>query len=56
MFPPGDRREPPADTLCPPAAQRKHAKRACGNNNRTSNVGNISSSCIMRKSLRTYEL
>ena len=26
---PGDRREPPADTLCPPAAQRKQAKRAC---------------------------
>ena len=26
---PGDRREPPADTSCPPAAQRKQAKRAC---------------------------
>ena len=26
---PGDRREPPADTKCPPAAQRKQAKRAC---------------------------
>ena len=25
----GDRREPPADTKCPPAAQRKQAKRAC---------------------------
>ena len=24
-----DRREPPADTKCPPAAQRKQAKRAC---------------------------
>ena len=29
---PGDRREPPADTKCPPAAQRKQAKRACNNN------------------------
>ena len=29
MSPPGDRREPPADTKCPPAAQRKQAKRAC---------------------------
>ena len=28
MSPPGDRREPPADTKCPPAAQRKQAKRA----------------------------
>ena len=27
MSPPGDRREPPADTKCPPAAQRKQAKR-----------------------------
>ena len=26
---PGDRMEPPADTKCPPAAQRKQAKRAC---------------------------
>ena len=26
---PGARRAPPADTLCPPAAQRKQAKRAC---------------------------
>ena len=26
---PGDRREPPADTKCTPAAQRKQAKRAC---------------------------
>ena len=26
---PGDRREPPVDTKCPPAAQRKQAKRAC---------------------------
>ena len=26
---PGDRREPLADTNCPPAAQRKQAKRAC---------------------------
>ena len=26
---PGDRREPPADTKCPPGAQRKQAKRAC---------------------------
>ena len=26
---PGDRREPPADTKCPPAAQRKKAKRLC---------------------------
>ena len=26
---PGDRREPPADTKCSPAAQRKQAKRAC---------------------------
>ena len=25
----GDRREPPADTKCPPASQRKQAKRAC---------------------------
>ena len=25
----GDRREPQADTKCPPAAQRKQAKRAC---------------------------
>ena len=25
----GDRREPPADTKYPPAAQRKQAKRAC---------------------------
>ena len=25
----GDRREPPAETKCPPAAQRKQAKRAC---------------------------
>ena len=25
----GDRREPPADIKCPPAAQRKQAKRAC---------------------------
>ena len=31
MSPPGDRREPPADTKCPPAAQRKQAKRACFN-------------------------
>ena len=31
MSPPGDRREPPADTKCPPAAQRKQAKRACSN-------------------------
>ena len=29
MSPPGDRREPLADTKCPPAAQRKQAKRAC---------------------------
>ena len=29
MSPPGDRREPPADTKCLPAAQRKQAKRAC---------------------------
>ena len=29
---PGDRREPPADTKCPPAAQRKQAKRACCGN------------------------
>ena len=29
MSPPGDRREPPADTGCLPAAQRKQAKRAC---------------------------
>ena len=29
MSPPGDRREPPADTKCPPAAERKQAKRAC---------------------------
>ena len=29
MSPPGDRREPPADIKCPPAAQRKQAKRAC---------------------------
>ena len=29
MSPPGDRREPLADTSCPPAAQRKQAKRAC---------------------------
>ena len=29
MSPPGDRREPPADTKCPSAAQRKQAKRAC---------------------------
>ena len=28
MSPPGDRREPPAGTKCPPAAQRKQAKRA----------------------------
>ena len=26
---PSDRRKPPADTKCPPAAQRKHARRAC---------------------------
>ena len=26
---PGDQREPPADTKCPPAAQHKQAKRAC---------------------------
>ena len=26
---PGDRSVPPADTKCPPAAQRKQAKRAC---------------------------
>ena len=26
---PGDRRETPADTKCPPAAQPKQAKRAC---------------------------
>ena len=26
---PGDRKEPYADTKCPPAAQRKQAKRAC---------------------------
>ena len=26
---PGDRRDPPADTKCPPAAQRNEAKRAC---------------------------
>ena len=26
---PDDRREPVADTKCPPAAQRKQAKRAC---------------------------
>ena len=32
MSPPGDRREPPADTKCPPAAQRKQAKRDCINN------------------------
>ena len=25
----GDRKEPQADTKCPPAAQRKQAKRAC---------------------------
>ena len=25
----GRPKEPPADTLCPPAAQRKQAKRAC---------------------------
>ena len=30
MSPPGDRREPPADTKCPPAAQRKQANRTCG--------------------------
>ena len=29
MSPQGDRREPPADTKCPPAPQRKQAKRAC---------------------------
>ena len=29
MSPPGNRREPLEDTKCPPAAQRKHAKRAC---------------------------
>ena len=29
FHPPGDRREPLADTKCPPAAQRKQAKRAC---------------------------
>ena len=29
MSPPGDRREPPADTKCPPAPQRKQVKRAC---------------------------
>ena len=29
---PGDRREPLADTKCPPAAQRKQAKRACDYN------------------------
>ena len=29
MSHPGDRREPPADTKCLPAAQRKQAKRAC---------------------------
>ena len=29
MSPPGDRREPPADTKCLQAAQRKQAKRAC---------------------------
>ena len=29
ISPPGDRREPLADTKCPPAAQRKQAKRAC---------------------------
>ena len=29
MSPTGDRREPPANTKCPPAAQRKQAKRAC---------------------------
>ena len=28
MSPPGDRREPPAGMKCPPAAQRKQAKRA----------------------------
>ena len=28
MSPPGDRREPPADTKCPPAAQRKQARSA----------------------------
>ena len=31
----GDRREPPADTKCPPAAQRKQAKRACNICDRT---------------------
>ena len=35
MSPPRDRREPPADTKCPPAAQRKQAKRACYNKNRS---------------------
>ena len=29
MSPPGDRKELLADTKCPPAAQRKQAKRAC---------------------------
>ena len=28
MSPPGDRREPLADTKCPPAAQRKQARSA----------------------------
>ena len=36
MSPPGDRREPLADTKCPPAAQRKQAKRACLNYSRLS--------------------
>ena len=37
MSPPGDRREPPADTKCPPAAQRKQAKRACDRKTEISN-------------------
>ena len=31
MSPPGDRREPPAYTKCPPAAQRKQARSALVN-------------------------
>ena len=34
MVTPGDRREPPADTKCLPAAQRKQANSACSKRNR----------------------
>ena len=64
MSPPGDRREPPADTKCPPAAQRKQAKRACEYEHNRECLGtycnavgpSLSNTLIIRKLIRNCTL